>query len=414
MEAQPPSPSEARLKRATYRVWLAVGVLVLIWAAARLLWPTFSVILPPVLLAIIITYLLNPIVSALHSRGYPRWLGTTLAYVIFGLGVVAAGGLLLPLLAEQLARFAQAAPELGPRFISGVNDVLQAIGMNVRVGPATDPEQMGEAIRQFLSAEENRTAALALLGGIGGLATGLLHLLLVFVVGPVLAFYVLVDLPRLARVTRQAIPPRHRAEAQEVAGNLGRVVGGYVRGQLLVALFVGVASTLMLAAIQLPFWLVIGIIAGVTNLVPLIGPLVAGLLGVSVALLTDGGITQALLVVVVLTAVQQVDNHVVSPVVVGRTVELHPMIVLLALLVAGTLYGILGLLLAVPAVAAINVLIQHVWQTRIPWVAADERAEEAASAAAELSQQPAQGEAVLHADPQPVISAPRGDADAEV
>ncbi|MFO8075801.1 MAG: AI-2E family transporter, partial [Egibacteraceae bacterium] len=117
----------------------------------------------------------------------------------------------------------------------------------------------------------------------------------------------------------------------------------------------------------------LGVAAGVSNLVPFIGPFIAGVLGVLVALFTDG-VGLAILVVVVMVVVQQGDSQLVSPLVMGKTVRLHPLVVLLALLVAGTLYGIFGLLVAVPLVAGANVLLSHLWRTRVPWAGEDEPA----------------------------------------
>jgi predicted PurR-regulated permease PerM len=111
--------------------------------------------------------------------------------------------------------------------------------------------------------------------------------------------------------------------------------------------------------------------AGLANLIPLLGPLVAGALGVSIALVTDG-VGLAVFVLVVMIVVQQLDNQLVSPLVMGRNVQVHPLVVLLALAIAGTVYGFLGLLMAVPAVAAGNVLVRHFWQTRVSWARGSE------------------------------------------
>lgn len=355
-----------RLQRANTAVWLGVGGLLLAAGLFLLLRRPLAVLLPPLLLALLIVHVLNPLVTWLERRGTARWAGTGLAYLAFALALGVVSAIVFPLLAFQLGNFADELPELGNRLVAGVNDVLGRVGVSVRISESLSGDRIGEEIERFVSDEQNRAAVLALLGGISGVAMGLVHLLVVFIAGPFIAFYTLVDLPRLTRWARNVLPPRHRDEADLVARKLGVVVGGYVRGQLLVASFVGVATSLGLWAIGLRFWLLVGLLAGVTNLVPLIGPFVGGLVGVTIALVTEGpGL--ALLVVVVVTVVQQLDGHVVSPLVVGRTVQLHPLMVLLALLVAGTLYGIFGMLVAIPLVAAANVLVAHFWRTRVPW-----------------------------------------------
>jgi predicted PurR-regulated permease PerM len=355
-----------KLQRITYRVWFAVGLVVLIYATYRFLSRPLGIVIPPVLVAVLIVYLLNPAVTVLERKRVPRWAGTAISYIAVAALLTGLSMVLVPALSRQLSSFAVLVPDIGDRLVQSVNDALAFVGLDVQVGTTLSGESLAQEIQAFLTTESNRNAALAILGGISGLATGVFHFVVAFVLGPVIAFYVLVDLPRLLDLARKLPPPHMRAEADVIAGKLVFVVGGYVRGQLLVATFVGVACTIGLAVIGLPFWLVLGVIAGVTNLIPLIGPFVAGLLGVGVALVSDG-VGLAVLVVVVMTAIQQVDSHVLSPIVVGHTVRVHPMVVLFALLIAGTTFGIFGMLVAVPLVAAVKVVGMHLWQTRVPW-----------------------------------------------
>jgi predicted PurR-regulated permease PerM len=362
VQQSPPS----RLQRAATAVWLAVGGLVLLVGLFVLLRRPLAVIVPPLLLAMLIVYLLNPLVTWFSQRGVPRWAGAGLAYLAFALALGLALAVLSPLVTQQVRNFAEMAPELGNRLVSGVNEVLVSVGADLRISESMSGDRIAEQIQAFVADAQNREAVLALVGGISGIAMGIFHLLVVFIAGPFIAFYALVDLPRLGRLAREILPPRHRPEADLLARKLGVVVGGYVRGQLLVATFVGVGTSMGLWAIGLRFWLLVGLLAGVTNLVPLIGPFVGGLVGVTIALVTEGP-ALAVLVVVVVTIVQQLDGHIISPLVVGRTVHLHPLMVLLALLVAGTLYGIFGMLVAIPLVAAVNVLVAHFWRTRVPW-----------------------------------------------
>lgn len=356
-----------RLRRITLLVWLGVGLVVLCYVGYRLLARPLAVVVPPLLLALLIVYLLNPLVTALEARRVPRLAGTALSYVLITLVLLTLSATLAPLLSSQVANFSALIPELGDQLVGNANAVLARLGIGVRIGDL-DSQVVGEQVQSLLSSDQIGRAAVALLGGLSGLATGALHVVLVVFLGPVIAFYLLVDMPRLSVSAWTTVPPTRRQEVRDVVTKLGAVVGGFVRGQLLVAVFVGTSITIGLAAVGLRFWLLIGVIAGITNIVPLIGPFVAGVLGVTVALVT-GGVPLALLVLLVLTVVQQLDNHLVSPLVMGRTVQLHPLLVLLALLVAGTLYGVFGLLVAVPTVAGAKVLMVHLWRTRVPWAA---------------------------------------------
>lgn len=354
------------LQRAAYRVWIAAGTLVLLWFAWRMLARPLAVVIPPLLLATVVVYLLAPAVASLERRGLPRWLGTLLSYAAALLVLAVATAVLVPLLAEQVRAFAADLPDFTGQLVDDLNARLAGLGLAAPDGSTFDVAALSANIEQALEGGTGAAAVAGVLGGLSGLASGFLQVALVFVLGPVIAFYVLVDLPRLGRLLRRLLPPEYRAEAAAIGLALHEVVGGFIRGQLLVAAFVGIATSAGLAIIGLPFWLLVGATAGVTNLIPLLGPLVAGALGVSIALVSRGP-TLALLVVVVMVVVQQLDNQAISPLVMGRNVRLHPLAVLLALVVAGTLYGFFGLLIAVPFVAAANVLARHLWRTRVPW-----------------------------------------------
>lgn len=359
------SAPQGPVQRAAYRVWLAVGVVALIWVAWRVLARPFAVVVPPLLLSTVIVYLLAPIVAAFERRGLPRWAGTLLAYLTGLLSLLVIAAVLVPLLTEQLQTFADRLPSLLTALGEDLDRRLAPFGIDVPIGDTVDGAALQSNIEQALQGGALPAMA-GVLGGLSGLAIGLLQVVLVFTLGPVLGFYVLVALPRLRQWTRALIPPRHRAEASEVAAKLHFVVGGFIRGQLLVALFVGLATSAGLAIVGLPFWLLVGVTAGLANIVPLLGPFVAGVLGVSIALVSDG-IGLAALVLLVLLGVQQLDNQVISPLVMGRNVRVHPVVVLLSLVIAGTVYGVLGLLIAVPSVAAGSVLVRHFWETRVPW-----------------------------------------------
>jgi predicted PurR-regulated permease PerM len=145
---------------------------------------------------------------------------------------------------------------------------------------------------------------------------------------------------------------------------MNAAVGGFFRGQLVVASIVGVMASLGLLVIDLPFWLLIGMVAGFFNMIPLVGPYIGGIPALVIALTTKEPIT-ALWVILIMVAVQQIDNHFISPIVMHRVVKLHPVLVMLALLLGGTLGGFFGLLVAVPTTAILKILLGHVWRLHV-------------------------------------------------
>jgi predicted PurR-regulated permease PerM len=183
-------------------------------------------------------------------------------------------------------------------------------------------------------------------------------------------------------VAESLIPERAKPEVLVVGRRLNRAIGGFLRGQLFVALIVGVLCSVGLLIIGLRFWLLIGMIAGLFNIVPLIGPWIGGVPGVIVAL-TTGDLGQAIGVVVVMVAAQQIDNHFITPYVMQRAVKLHPAAVILALLAGGSIAGFAGLLVAVPTAAVLKIVVGHLWRVHIlgepveEWQAAAEAEDDA-------------------------------------
>jgi predicted PurR-regulated permease PerM len=353
----------SRLLRWGIASWSLIGILILGYLLYRYVLYPVRIVLPPVLLALAIVYLLNPIVARLQARGVPRVLGTLFTYIVF-LGIVGIGlRFLIPLLAGQVSSFAESVPDLLRRASDGVARLAARLELDV---DAND-------VFTGLSPE----------GGAGGfisrifsITAGVLHVMVIIVLGVVLAFYVLVDLPQFQRGTFALIPARRRDEVKLVLERMGGAMGAFFRGQLLVALFVGLASMLGLYIVGLPYWALVGGVAGLFNLIPLIGPFIGAVPALFIAFTTSssGGIMQlepgwplALGASAALLLVQQIDNHIISPNVVARTVKLHPVTVILGLLVGGTLLGLVGMLIAVPLVAAIKILALHVWDTRMTW-----------------------------------------------
>ena len=373
--APPRLPPGERLRRAGIAAWSVIGILIVVAIALWLL-RQIRVIFPPLVLALLIIYLLNPIVTRLHQRGVRRSVGAVLAYVVVLGGLTIAGILLAPAVSRQVSNFSDNVPQLRADVVETINDFAAEI--DDRFGIAIDTEQIscllgpeGTSFEgEFSTAEcdevtrEFRERLSHHAGRITEIGFSVLEGLLVFILAPLLALYILIDLPQLQRDALNLVPESHRDEFADVGSKVGRAVGGFFRGQLLVALLVGVMSSIGFWIVGLPFWLVIGAIAGFTNLIPLVGPFIGGGLGLIVGTVTEGaalGLAAALVALVV----QQIDNHVISPTVMKRAVQLHPATVMLSLLAGGTIAGFWGVLLGVPTVAVVKLLLAHFWTTRV-------------------------------------------------
>jgi predicted PurR-regulated permease PerM len=353
-----PSPYE-RFVRIGIIAWCGIGVIILGYLLVRLM-VYVNPVVPPLLIALAVVYLLNPLVTALERRGVPRVVGAGIVYILFLCIVGLVVSLLVPVVTRQVTAVVDHFPDYLAEAQANVRRVAARFGQepNFRL----DAEQ----VRDWLSAGENRQTVTRYLTGLRSVTTSVLSGLIIFVLGPVMAFYLLVDLPRLKRGSMALVPPSRREEITGLMDRIGQAVGGFFRGQLLVALFVGVASSIGLWAIGLPFWLLVGMVAGVFNLVPLVGPFIGGGLAVIIALFS-GEPLKAVWAALVLLAVQQIDNHLISPNVMGRTVQLHPVVVMLALLVGASFAGLFGMLVIVPLVAVAKIIFLFMWSKYVDY-----------------------------------------------
>jgi predicted PurR-regulated permease PerM len=358
---------ETRVRLWFWRTWTVIGVVALLWAVAHVFAAPIRLLFPPIALAAILVYLLNPVVTTLQRRGLHRVVGTTVAYLVLGGVLVGLSVLVFPVLARQTTELLDRIPDIAVALQETVNDQLRRLGVSQRI--TLDPEATSTqtAIEQFL--QDNQDQVLGLLRGAGALVAGLVAGLVAIILAPVLAFYVLVDLPRLSDGVRRLVPPRSRTEVVDVTQRILRTVGAYVRGQLLVATFVAVATTIGLVLIGLPFYALVGVIAGAFNLIPFVGPFAGGVIGAVIALTVGNGLGQAVAVVVVMTVVQQIDNHVITPGVLSRTVHVHPVTIILSLAVAASMFGLLGMLVVIPLLAAAKLVVMYLLVTRVPSMA---------------------------------------------
>ena len=346
-----------RLLIAGRRAWALLGIIGVAAVVLFVVWRV-RVIFPPLLIAATIVFLLNPVVSRLEGRGLPRVAAAGAAYVavavVFGLVVLA----LSPLVGGQVSQLRDDFPHIRHRVEKFVDD--KARESEVNDWPIKLPAYH-RLVDELSPPQRDVRQQITRLREFGGTV---LHITLVLVLSPIIAFYLLVDLPHTKQVVQSLIPAGFRGEANLVGRKLGAALGAYFRGQLAVAVIVGLLCSIGLSIIHLRFAFIVGMIAGLFNVVPLIGPWIGGVPGVIIAL-TTGSPVKAVLVVAVMAGVQQVDNHFITPQVMQRAVALHPSAVMLALLAGGAVGGFFGLLLAVPVTAALRIIGAHVWRHHV-------------------------------------------------
>ena len=284
-------------------------------------------------------------------------LGAAVTYLAFFISVALLGLLLSPLLANQFDQLSERLPEIRKDVEDQIDKYAERSSEEqedwfIKIPSVKEIEDQTSGNDQDLG-DQVTTVRHAVVR--------IFHIGLILILGPIVAFYLLMDLPDVRRRCEELIPEASKPRVLFLAHRLNQIVGGFFRGQLLVAFIVGCMVSAGLFAIRLPLWLVVGMIAGLFNIIPLIGPYIGAIPGIIVALATKD-VKAAIGVAIVMVVAQQIDNHFITPFVMKRAVHLHPSAVVLALLVFGTLGGFFGLLLAVPLTATMKVVGGHLWR----------------------------------------------------
>ncbi len=335
-------------------VFILLGVAVVLWVLYKLL----TVILL-VVLAIFLAYLLAPLVDLVQrpfrvggrERMMPRGLAIAIVYLVAFSGIVVAIYFLAPQLAAQFPEFKQQATAYY-KTISGYTDHLNQYFKQHRM-----PEGLVDAV--------NKTA-LGLIAQGGGIVSaavermlGLIIYLPWLVLIPILSFFFLKDADAFRRSALAMLPRgRIRWRGDEFIQDVNSALAAYTRAQLTACLLVGAVSSLGFALIGLPSPLVLGLIAGILEFVPLVGPLLVAILAVLLALL-HSGLGMAFVVLLFLGVMRVVQDYVVYPRIIREGIHLHPLAVILAILSGAELAGVAGIFLAIPVMAIITVSYRH-------------------------------------------------------
>jgi predicted PurR-regulated permease PerM len=355
MTARDEAAGEARDRRA-----LAVFLRRLQWglvalAAGWLLW-LLSPILAPFVCAALLGWLGDPLVDRMQARGVPRNGAVVLVFAAMTAIALLALLLLLPLLQRQLATLFASLPHYREWLVGTALPWLEAKTGLELVG-WLDPSRLFQLAREHW--EQAGGAAATLLGYLSRSGFALLGWVANLVLLPVLTFFFLRDWDVFLERAAALVPRDHATVVARLARESGEVLGGFLRGQLLVMLILGVLYAVGLLAVGLDLGILVGLLAGLLTFVPYLGPTTVVVLG-GVAALAQFGDWQHLVGVGAVFAVGQVvESYWLTPKLVGDRIGLHPVAVIFAVLAGGTLFGFLGMLLALPVAAVANVLLRY-------------------------------------------------------
>ncbi len=330
-------------------VLLAIGNL--LWLLRPVVAKTFhllSEIVMPFLVGLLIAYVLHPIVQALENRRVPRMVAVLLIYAAFmmiiSIGIVNA----IPIFASQLAELSDDLPRLTEWYHTWMREweahkyfLPDSISLGVDRVIVQSQERMSHSITLLVDNARNT-----------------LGKLLAYAVVPFIAFYLLKDMKDLHRTGMSIVPAKYRKQVLAVLRDVNESLGNYIHGQMIVALIVGACAYVGYWLIGMPYPFVLATFVSLTNVIPYIGPIIGAAPALIVALTISMKMT--LMVLAVNAVIQVLEGNILSPNIVGRSLHLHPLLIIMALLAGEAAGGIIGLIVAVPVLAVCKVVISRI------------------------------------------------------
>ena len=341
-----------RLVRFPARTVLGVlGIVLAVALLLQVLWVARHV-LTWVFVALFLALALNPAVEWLQRRGVARrGLAAAITYLAALAAVVGLGALFIPTLVDQVNSFVAALPGY-------VEDITRGEG---RLGFLEREYEIVERVRTAV--EEGGTARVL---GFSGTALAVTKGVLTLIVGTItiafMTFFMLLEGPAWVERFFALLPEESQPRWRAVGRDIYRTIGGYVTGNLLISLVAGTATTLVLALVGVPYALALGLVVAILDLIPLAGATIAAVVVGTIAFLDS--LTSGIIVLAFFIVYQQFENHFLQPVIYGRTVQLSPLAVLIAVLIGAELAGVLGALAAIPVAGTIQVVLRDWLQHR--------------------------------------------------
>jgi predicted PurR-regulated permease PerM len=332
-------------------VLVVIGILIAVAAALKILWISRHVV-AWVFIATFLALALNPAVDWLERRfGNRRGLATGVVFVAALVAIAGIGALFIPTLVNQVNDFANKVPDY-------LDDLTKGRG---RLGFLQTKYHLVDKARDAL-----HEGGAKKLFGLSGTALALTKSVITAVVATVtiafMTFFMLLEGPAWVERAYGLLAPNSQTRWRAIGRDVYRTVGGYVTGNLLISLIAGTATTIVLLATGVPYAVALGLIVAILDLIPLAGATIAAIIVGIVAFLHS--IVAGVVVVAFFIVYQQVENHLLQPVVYGRTVQLSPLAVLISVLIGAELAGVLGALAAIPVAGSLQVILREFLRAR--------------------------------------------------
>lgn len=308
-----------------------------------------SDILKPFVIASVISYLLNPIVLKLERKGIKRIIGVFIVFIAFIAIIMLLGFILIPTLIKDIGKLIENIPQYSSN--------LQHLLDNFQEGKLYN--NLPQALKNII--DDNifvlQGIILELLQNFGDSIIAVVSELFDIILIPIIIFYMLKDANYFKNQFILLVPKSKRQRGLLLFRDIDNAFGKFIRGQIIVATFVFLMTTILLLIIKVKYSLVLGLFAGIANVVPYFGPII-GIIPTVIFAFFDSP-TKALYAAGAFLLVQQVESGILSPKILGESVGIHPVYVILSLLIGGKLFGVIGLIAAVPGLVAIKLTLRH-------------------------------------------------------
>ncbi|WP_055079219.1 AI-2E family transporter [Lagierella massiliensis] len=316
-------------------------------------YPIVSRTLSTAIISIIVAYLINPLVIKLENLGLKRSYAILIVYLIVILFFAIIVVFLWPMLVEQLKNLVQSIPQI----VRYVNRLSDKIGGKFKDYPAVNDfilDGTKSILKSLNKVQDNLIFELGNIGEkVSGLASGILRIVLI----PVFTFYFIMFKEKYFIWIKKQVPANKYKGTVSLFREVDRVNSQFVRGRLIMAIAVGIMTTIFLLIMRIDYALIIGIITCVADIIPYIGPAL-GFIPAVVLALVDSPI-KAVIVAIAFVLIQWVENNILAPKILGTTIGLNPLLILVSLIIGAGMFGVPGMIFAVPVVATLKVVTGH-------------------------------------------------------
>jgi predicted PurR-regulated permease PerM len=331
-------------------VFLIIGVAIFIYFFSDKIFK----ILSPFFIAVIIAYVIYPLVIKFERRGLKRSISIITIYTFIALVLVFLGIYIVPHVLNNAKELFNTLPHITNKYQEIFNSFISKIKTSswppeIKALFFSEINRGTELIQSYASQTMKKSLTLV---------ASSLVILFDIVLSMIIAYYFLKDIEGIKRSALMLAPKRMRNELINIGRELNRIVTHFIQGQLLTAVIVGLLETVGLFIVHVKYPFILGVLGGVANIIPYFGPILGAIPAVAIALLESP--TKALLTALVFIIVQQIDNAFISPKIIEGKLGLHPVTTIIAVLVGGQFFGIIGMLIGVPIAAMLKVIFKRV------------------------------------------------------